>query len=233
MHRALVAIAALSALAATGCIGIPFAIPPTRLEVGTGFREVEGHVGRPLAAKVVPQPGAAVEVATSAARVDHPLVVAVGVHPLGFGRELLGRRADVGVGYVYQGGSLATIHGAYLEGQGVLVRGWLTPESVGRFGVRTQLRLLGEETTPLLGRGGSVGVFAEVAEFTSGTFGRVDAKGGVFGGHVGEAAIGIALDAAYAQIDRAEVRTLTGGLTLRLPILGGFAFAWFWSAAQK
>ena len=212
-----------------GCVGIPFATPPTRIELGSGFRKVDGFA---QTAVTTPTPRGT-RGQESRPATDHPAVISAGVYPLGFGRQLLHRNFDVGVGYTYQGGPSARIHGGFLEGQGMLGQWTTGPNGVFRAGVRARLSILGEERFALLGRGATFGGFIEVAQFATGEFGAFNDKGGAVGVSAGEGGIGLAVDANYAQVDQLTVTSLTGSITIRIPIVAGFAFAWLWALDKK
>jgi hypothetical protein len=240
--RAFVGSSALVFVSAlVGCVAFPFATPPAQVEVGVGSRAIdapEQTAPAPAPPPTSPLPGApvaprAVPVAEPRATSDTPIELHAGFAPLGFAESLMNRRADVVVGYVFQGGPLARIHGAYLHGDGVLGLFPLGASAVARIGLRVELRMVGEEETRRLGRGVAAGGFAELSTFTFGPFGSVDRSGGAVGVAYGEGGVGVSALGHYAQIDEITLSGFSVALAVRLPMTLGFVYKWGWPSDSK
>ena len=217
-----------------GCVAFPFATPPAQVEIGVGPRAVdapEDPAPAPAPPPTSPLPGVpfaprAVAPQERRGTSDTPVEVHAGIAPLGFAEALLDRRADVVVGYVYQGGSLARVHGAYLHGDGVLGMFPVGGSAIARVGLRVELRMIGEEDTRRLGRGVAAGGFAELSTFTFGPFGSSDRSGGAVGVAYGEGGIGVSALGHYAQIDEITLSGFSVALALRLPMTLGLVYKW-------
>jgi hypothetical protein len=201
-QRGLFALATLAMGSATvGCVGVPFALPPTQLTVATGVEKAPD--GRMLA----------------------PIQVRAAVHPMQFAPQWTGREFDLGVGYMYDGTRAFKLHGGYAEGGAVLWK-HVGRTSFQRLSLRGQVRVLKDPVQPLVGRGAAAIFALETGTFTDGPFSDVNARGGVLGYSYGETSIGVASELSYANVDRLESWALTFGLVVRVPTVAGFAFAW-------
>ena len=203
----LAAIAASAIACATGCVGAPFALPPTQITVATGM---EGSRGR----------------------VEVPLQVRAGVHPMQFSPAWTSRDFDLGVGYMLDATRSFTLHGGYAEGGAVL---WKRGGHRGfqRLSARAQVRVLKDVDQPLVGRGAAGLLVLETGTFADGPFGGVDGKGGVVGYAFGESSVGVASELSYANVDRLNAWALTLGLVVRMPTVGGFAWVWATELIKK
>jgi hypothetical protein len=202
---ALVALVALVAPALAGCIAVPFALPPSKVQIGAGTRSVArpGHD-----------------------ETDVPLQVRAGLSPLGLSPDMLDRRIDVGVGYLLETGKATRIQGGYLDAGGVLGRWPLGDGGLFRAMTSVQLRLLAEQDGMQLGRGGAVQLGGELVTFKQGAFSSSSHRGGAFGVDYGEGGFGLYLEAAYAQIGSTTIQSASLGLTIRLPGAAGVLYAW-------
>jgi hypothetical protein len=194
-------VAALLAGASSACIAVPFALPPTQLEIGTGYRD-SGR-GR-----------------------DAPLDVRAGVSPLGFSKDLVERPVDFAAGYMYQHGHTRTIEGGWLEGGGRLTSGRIGEDLWARASARMQVRLLAANDSTVLGRGAALRLMGEIVGFGGDSFASNGRDGGVIGFGYGEGGIGAWLEAGYADIGGTPIWTTEAGLVVRLPFLAGIAYAW-------
>lgn len=213
LPRAAVSLAALAACAAsaivcaTGCVGAPFALPPTQLTLATGMEGSRGHV-------------------------EVPVQFRAAVHPMQFSPAWTNRDFDLGVGYMLDATRSFTLHGGYAEGGAVL---WKRGGYRGfqRLSARGQVRVLKDVDQPLVGRGAAALLVLETGTFADGPFGEIDGKGGVVGYAFGESSIGVASELSYANVDRLNAWALTLGLVVRLPTLGGFAWVWATELLKK
>jgi hypothetical protein len=193
---------------ATGCIGLPFALPPTQVTVAGGPSKAAGEESSPT------------------------LQVRAAVHPLQFAPQWTSRRVDFGAGYMFDSSRSYTLHGGYAEGGAVLLRRQ-GDTSFFRLSARGQVRLIKEPTLPLMGRGAAALLVLEAGAFEDGPFATTDLRGGAIGYSYGEASIGLSSELSYTSVDRLEAWALTFGVVGRMPTLLGFAYAWLWSAAMK
>ena len=201
-------VASLTGLTSLGCVGVPFALPPTQLTVATGIEKVpDGPV-------------------------QAPLQIRAAVHPMQFAPEWTGREFDLGVGYMFDGNRAFQLHGGYAEGGAVLWK-HIGRTSFQRISARGQVRVLKDPTQPLVGRGAAALLVLETGRFVDGPFGEVDSKGGAFGYAFGESSIGVASELSYASVDRLESWALTLGLVVRVPTVAGFAFVWATELLKK
>ncbi len=196
------------ALGCAGCIAMPYGVPPTRVDLATGVRD------------------------TSTQGIDVPGAVHVGFFPLAFDPGFLGRRVDLGLGYLFEGGDVREIHGAYLEGTLAFYRRY-TKRGIIRIDGGAQLRLLYDPQSPDLGRGMALRVALEYAQFASGSYGGLDHDGGAFGVAFGEAGIGGFVEGGYGQFAVDNVFQLMLGVQIRLPATVGIAFAWLTGSKSK
>lgn len=193
------------ALASTGCIALPFAVPPTQLEVGTGIRD-------------------------SGKGQDVPLELRGGIAPLGLDPDNMQRTFDIAAGGIYETGAKRTIEGGYFEIGGRLAAGRISEEtlSVARLTARMQARVLKAEGDRELGRGAALRLVGEVVGFADGPFGTFDKDGGAVGYGYGEGGIGFYAEGAYADVAGSSIWQASAGLVVRLPLAAGVVFAWAW-----
>ncbi|HEY8079753.1 MAG TPA: hypothetical protein VIF62_36735 [Labilithrix sp.] len=196
------------ALAQAGCIAAPFALPPTQVEVGTGWRD-SGR-GR-----------------------DVPLDARVGLSPLGWSPEMMTRDVDFTAGYMYQWGRNRTIEGGWLDGGGRIASTRIGEHSVGRISAHAQIRLLAANDSTVLGRGAAFRMMAEIASFANGPFESSGSDGGAFGFAYGEGSAGIYGETSYADIGGTAIWTATAGLVFRLPIFAGVVWACCYFPGKK
>ncbi len=198
---------ALVALATTGCVGVPFGLPPTQVTVATGVESSEG-------------------------KAEVPLQVRAAVHPMQFAPDWTAREFDLGVGYMFDATRSYKLHGGYAEGGAVLWK-HVRPSGFQRLSARAQVRVLKDPALPLVGRGAAALLVLETGTFADGPFGGVDGKGGVFGYAFGESSIGVGAELSYADVDRRNTWALTLGLVVRMPTVAGFAFVWATELLKK
>ncbi len=199
------------AIAQAGCVAAPFALPPTQLEVGSGWRD----------------PG------VRAGGRDAPLDARVGLSPLGFSPQMMTRDVDFSAGYMYQYGRHRTIEGGWLDGGGKLASARRGARTVGRLSAHGQIRLLAANDSTVLGRGAAFRVLGELVSFADGPFDDTGPDGGVFGYAYGEGGAGIYAETSYADIGGTPIWTATAGLVFRLPILAGVAWACCYIPGKK
>jgi hypothetical protein len=192
--------AAALALSSAGCVAAPFALPPTQVEIGTGYRE-------------------------SGRGKDMPLDVRAGISPLGFSPDMMTRSVDLSAGYIYQYGRTRTIEGGWLNGGGRIAASRIGEQTVGRLSAHGQIRLLTANDSTVLGRGAAFRVMGEIVSFADGPFEANGHDGGVFGYGYGEGGAGLYSEGAYADIGGTPIWTAEIGLVFRLPILGGIVWA--------
>ena len=207
MNRAAPGLLASLALFATGCLALPVASPPVRLQVGSGARSL----------------------ATDAFdEVDVPAQVRAGIHPLALFPSFLRRRADFGVGYLLDYGGSATLNGAYLEA-GIKLLDHELGGGIGRLHARAQARLIHAEPENAWGQAGALQVGWEFVAFADAPFEGSDDNGGVVGRCWGEGGVGVYLEGAYLRAGSLHGWTATAGLTLHAPASYGFAYMWIWA----
>lgn len=204
---AALAASAILAVSTTACVGVPFALPPTQLTVATGMEGSRGHV-------------------------EVPLQVRAAVHPMQFAPEWTTRDFDLGVGYMLDKTRSFTLHGGYAEGGAVLWRRG-GPRGFHRLSARAQVRVLKDVDQALVGRGAAALLVLEAGRFADGPFGEIDGKGGVMGYTFGESSVGVATELSYASVDRLNTWALTLGFVVRVPAVGGFAWAWATGILKK
>lgn len=198
------------AFASSGCVALPFAVPPTQLEVGTGYRD-SGR-GR-----------------------DAPLELRAGLAPLGLDPSNMERKIDIVAGGLYETGKARTIEGAYLEAGGLLASSRISEATldVARLSARMQLRMLTANDAHELGRGAALRLVGEVVGFADGPFGTFDKDGGAVGYGYGEGGIGFYTEGAYAEVAGTSIWQASAGLVVRLPLAAGIVFAWGWPKSKK
>jgi hypothetical protein len=195
-------------LICSGCVAVPFATPPLQATLGTGVRSTS-HTDSP-------------------SDFDVPLQVRAAVHPFGFVPEWLQRDADVGFGYLYEGGSGGRTQGLYLEASGVLLSGPLS-NTVGRLSARLQGQFLFEDQHGPFGEGVALQLTGELSDFTEGPFDSQGEDGGSFGYVYGERGAGLYLEGGWFQLGDRSGWTATTGILVRIPASVGFAWTWIWA----
>jgi hypothetical protein len=186
-----------------GCVAVPFALPPSQVTIGTGYRTVDRR-GRQES--------------------DAPLQVRGAMHPFGFDPMLLGRNYDFGLGYMVDTGKAGQQHGGYFEVSGVIANQPVDGPNWLRLSGRAQLRVLFDSDSPRAGRGGALQITGEYAGFTSAPFTGFDRRGGVVGYGYGETAFGLYVETAYGQSPTFDTFSVSGGVLLRIPALVGLAY---------
>jgi hypothetical protein len=192
---------------ASGCVGVPFGLPPTQLTVASGVEVANG-------------------------RAEPPLQIRAAVHPMQFAPDWTARDVDFGVGYMLDATRSYTLHGGYAEGGAVLWK-HMGRTSFQRLSARAQVRVLKDPDQPLVGRGAAALLVLETGKFVDGPFTDFDSKGGVLGYSFGESSIGFASELSYASVDRLQTWALTLGLVVRVPTVVGFAFVWATELLKK
>jgi hypothetical protein len=220
LRRALFVVAALAALAQTGCIALPWAAPPVVVGAGAGVR------------------------ATDKTRTDVPYELRAGVSPFGISPDWVKRRGDLQLGYVYEGGATQRFHAVYIEG-GVVAASRPAGDGVLRVIPHGAVRGIYDPRYDRFGRGAVVGVTAELATPANGPFSSSGRGGGMVGVALGEGGIGFYAEAAGFDLaerftPKSAVKlkpwqtpanelqaegvlgfTLTGGLVARVPATAG------------
>jgi hypothetical protein len=192
----------------SGCIGLPFGLPPTQVTVAGGPSKAAGEESSPT------------------------LQIRAAVHPLQFAPQWTSRSVDFGAGYMFDSSRSYTLHGGYAEGGAVLFRRQ-GDTTFFRLSARGQVRLIKEPTLPLMGRGAAALLVLEAGAFQDGPFSTVDHRGGAIGYAYGESSIGLSSELSYTSVDRLEAWALTFGVVVRMPTLLGFAYVWAWEALRK
>ena len=186
------------ALAATGCIPLPYVVPPIRGDVATGVQ------------------GTTLPGVTS---IQAPLELEVGAFPLALIEQLHDRRVDVGLGGLYTLDATGQRLGAFLEGGGV-VAGWQWDQRILRLVPEAQLRVVDDPDTGRAGLGAAGRCTFELSTFIP-AFTYNDNLD--WGAGQGELAIGVYVEASTAQIPHEETYALLFGVTFRLPALAGLS----------
>jgi hypothetical protein len=213
-HNDLVSAAVLGALS-TGCIGMPYGVPPTTLAIGGGGETAIGRTPSPM------------------------WTFRAGINPLGWSNEALTRRFDVGIGYDFQKSGNFLTHGAYAEAGSVIVSSRAPGEGFLNGGVNrivgyAQLRLLYEQDTGRVWNGAGARFVFEHANYSSGSSSSLNPfQGGHIGVHEGEGAVGFYVELLANRYSSGAYFAATAGLNVRLPAFAGFVWAWIWSLSPR
>ncbi len=208
----------LALVFATGCIPLPFAIPPAKLDVGAAVRlgdDEQGAVTFPLRA---------------------------GVHLSQFFLDRHRRALDIGPGWgIYPSSSGTLLHGPFLEA------GWLHPlafdvEGSGwRWGLNTKGHFLFTDDFNS-GFGLTLQATMEWTSFTTGPFAKcaiqditgpgdpepVASDSCTIGFSEGEGGVGFFVETSYAKLGGTDIGWVGGGLLFRVPASLGISMVPLW-----
>jgi hypothetical protein len=199
--------AAVLALAITGCIPLPYVVPPVRADVGTGIQT---------------------DTVAGSTQANTPLFVTAGVFPLGFFSSLSERYFDFGVGGVYSLDAAAQRAGGEVEVDVVPYQLAFTSWRL-RCTAGFQGRYLMDLSSGETGWGGAVRISWEWAKF-EGPFDYSDHSRDslVVGVGQGEFGAGLYVEVSTLQLRGAPSYAVVGGVTFRLPALAGVAVVPIW-----
>ncbi len=206
------------ALLAFGCV--PFALPPSRLSLGTG--PVTGGVDRENDVLL---------------RTKQVTSLRAGLHPLSALNRAAERPVDVGLGYqadfiagserptqpVERRDSHDLAHGPYLEAAYYPLRPRVGEATYLRVGGRGNADLLFLEPDQRVGLGGSAAVELELVRDVTGPFVDAGDDGVVVGAQQGQWALGLFVGGTVRRFPDATYGGLTLGVSVRLPLAAGFA----------
>lgn len=185
-------------LALSGCVILPFAVPPLQVQGGGGGRLVR------------PKPEAS---AVGAG------MLRVGVHPMQLYVQKKPRWWDVGTGYVHDYSDTYYLHGGYMDGAIFVVN-----DKNARLGIHAQPRILvdGKDN---VGGGLAIQLTGEFFAFADGDFHDSGPKGAIFGGAYGEGSGGFFVETSGAVVNGISTTAFGIGLQLRIPAAAGIL--WF------
>jgi hypothetical protein len=207
---------ALLLLSAPSCA--PFIVPPARVAVGPAARLDSVPGTRDDA----PQAGA--------------VAVRAALHPLDLVDGAEANKVDVGVGYAGEFGATPeaqTVYGPFVQ---VGVYPWNAP-----IGARTHLRFGGSAAIERVyrsggsdaGVGGTLGASLELLGPVSGPFAGASHDGAVLGMARGVWSVGLFADASMRSFPEGAYRSVTAGVSLRVPFLAGIACCAFHSSPHE
>lgn len=200
------------ALVVPSCL--PFAIPPSRIEMGSVPADARG--------RMLPGEGGTVQdsPASTSPATDGPAVLRIGIHPLQVVPRLAGRRIDVGAGYMAenggQGDSAWSREGPYAEVGLYPFQAFLG----GDYRLRAGAVALGEyylRDDRGYREGLGVSAAVELFGFTSGGFQSPNAVGATYG----EWAFGAFAGPGVRLGEQGEKWAGTFGISARIPLTVG------------
>ena len=219
---------ALASVSLTGCIPLPFVVPPTEVNIGAGQA-----MGR-----VVPAARVADTDPTLASDSETFVLGRIGTRPLALARSMARRKVGFVAGYVFEllpNEDLAsfTKHGGYL---GPTFYPWTSlrfgSDWRARVGISTLGELLYDEGNQDIGGGATATASIELFRHSSGAFAGFDPSdgSGTIGGAYGEFSVGLELSGSYREVGGARYGTIGGGLSLRFPAVAGLLLIPIWNA---
>lgn len=203
-------------LGLTGCLPVPFAVPPIEVSASLGAR----------VAGAAPPPSNWAGIGTSS-----DTVIRAGAYPGGWSPDWIERRFDLGTGYVAEfGPGGAFTHGGYGEFR---FHPWLEDraDTSGPGVWRVALHVTGDvlhSRTAGTGGGGSFGVSFEGASFVDGSFASADIEGGAFAVAYGELGYAAGLDFTYRFLPGYSWFGVQIRLRFRMPAAAGLVLVPLW-----
>ncbi len=203
-------------LLVSGCLPLPFAVPPAEVSASVGAR----------VAGAAPPPTNWAGVGT-----DADTVVRAGLYPAGWNPDWMERPIDLGAGYVAEfGPSGAFTHGGYGEFR---FHPWVQEryDTNGPGAWRVVLHLTGDVLySPVVGTGGggSVGVSFEGASFVDGDVSQANADGGLIAVAYGEVSYAAGLDFSYRYLPGYSWFGLQVRFRFRMPAAAGVLLVPIW-----